>query len=73
MTRTNGQQSSLDKIATIIENKRTLPGALLPILHDIQHEFGYIPKNALPILAKQLQQTEAEIYGVISFLSLIHI
>ncbi|AGP88890.1 formate dehydrogenase subunit gamma [Alteromonas mediterranea] len=73
MTRTNGQQSSLDKIATIIENKRTLPGALLPILHDIQHEFGYIPKNALPILAKQLQQTEAEIYGVISFYAHFHL
>jgi len=50
-----------------IDNNKHLPGALLPILHDIQHHFGYIPKTAFPLIAKALQQTEAEIYGVISF------
>lgn len=54
-------------ISEIVAEKKDLPGALLPILHDIQHHYGYIPKPALAIIAQALQQTEAEIYGVISF------
>ncbi|GGO83668.1 formate dehydrogenase subunit gamma [Marinobacterium nitratireducens] len=43
------------------------PGALLPILHAIQDRFGYIPSEAVSIIAESLQQTRAEIHGVISF------
>ena len=49
-----------EKTQQIVKNKKSLPGALLPILHDIQHEFGHIPEQAL-------YQTEAEIFGVVSF------
>jgi len=54
-------------IADILSEKQNLSGALLPILHDIQHQYGYIPKLALPLISQAIQQTEAEIYGVISF------
>jgi len=43
------------------------PGALLPILHAIQDQLAYIPKDAVPIIAEELQQTRAEVHGVISF------
>lgn len=43
------------------------PGALLPILHAIQERVGYIPKDAVPIIAEELQQTRADVHGVISF------
>lgn len=43
------------------------PGALLPILHAIQDRFGYIPSEAVAIIAESLQQTRAEVHGVISF------
>ena len=43
------------------------PGALLPILHAIQDRIGYIPEGAVPIIAEMLQQTRAEVHGVISF------
>ncbi|QEY58892.1 formate dehydrogenase subunit gamma [Pseudomonas sp. C27(2019)] len=43
------------------------PGALLPILHAIQDRVGYIPKDAVPIIAEALQQTRADVHGVISF------
>lgn len=42
-------------------------GALLPILHAIQDRIGYIPKGAVPIIAEELQQTRADVHGVISF------
>lgn len=60
-------------ISAIVAAKKDLPGALLPILHDIQHRYGYIPKPALAIIAQALCQTEAEIYGVISFYKHFHL
>lgn len=43
------------------------PGALLPILHAIQDRFGFIPEAAVPIIAEALNQTRAEVHGVIGF------
>ncbi|UYO93000.1 formate dehydrogenase subunit gamma [Pollutimonas sp. M17] len=42
-------------------------GNLLPVLHAVQHELGYIPPSAVPLLAQALQLSRAEIHGVISF------
>ena len=64
---------TIAKINNIINNNKHLSGALLPILHDIQHQYGYIPKQSLPLIASALQQTEAEIYGVISFYRHFHL
>ncbi len=42
---------------------------LLPALHKIQHEYGYIPKEAIPVVARQLHLGEAHVYGTITFYS----
>lgn len=61
--------SDTDRTAIIerVDQLKQQPGALLPILHAIQDQLGYIPAAALPIIADALQQTRAEIQGVISF------
>jgi formate dehydrogenase subunit gamma len=46
---------------------RALPGALLPILHAIQHALGYVPAEAVPMVAKELNLSIAEVHGVVSF------
>ncbi|OIR08876.1 NADH-quinone oxidoreductase subunit E [mine drainage metagenome] len=43
------------------------PGSLLPILHDIQHELGYVPDEAVPLIAKELNLSRAEVHGVITY------
>jgi len=43
------------------------PGALLPILHEIQDTIGYIPADAVPVIADELNLSRAEVHGVISF------
>jgi formate dehydrogenase subunit gamma len=43
------------------------PGALLPILHDVQDALGWIPEPAVPQIAAALQRSRAEVHGVISF------
>jgi formate dehydrogenase subunit gamma len=42
-------------------------GAALPILHDIQAEFGFVPREALPVVAEALNISRAEIHGIVSF------
>ncbi|MGL4235418.1 formate dehydrogenase subunit gamma [Tabrizicola sp.] len=56
-----------DRIAEIIEAHQGLEGPLLPILHAVQHAFGYIPQPAIPQIAAALTLTKAEVHGVVSF------
>jgi formate dehydrogenase subunit gamma len=42
-------------------------GALLPILHDLQAEFGCVPQAAVPVVAQALNLSRAEVHGVVSF------
>ncbi|MEN6585049.1 MAG: formate dehydrogenase subunit gamma [Sulfuricella sp.] len=51
----------------IFVKHRQQPGALLPILHDIQHELGYVPEDAVPLIAKELNLSRAEVHGVITY------
>lgn len=44
-----------------------MPGALLPILHALQEEFGYVDRAAIPVIADALNISQAEVHGVISF------
>lgn len=43
------------------------PGALLPILHDVQHALRHIPPAAVPGIADALNLSRAEVHGVITF------
>lgn len=52
---------------SIVTELQHLPGSLLPILHALQNEFGYIDKAVVPIVANALNLSQAEIHGVISF------
>lgn len=51
----------------IIRRHADREGALLPILHDIQAEFGHVPASAIPFVAQALNLTRAEVHGVVSF------
>lgn len=51
----------------IVGRLKPLEGPLLPILHDVQKEFGYVPKAALPVIANGLNLSRAEVHGVVSF------
>ncbi|HEX3864014.1 MAG TPA: formate dehydrogenase subunit gamma [Stellaceae bacterium] len=53
--------------AEIIKATATLDGPLLPILHALQHEFGYIDRAAIPMVADALNLSRAEVHGVVSF------
>jgi formate dehydrogenase iron-sulfur subunit len=51
----------------LIEAHASLEGALLPILHAINDAFGHVPDAAVPLIAKALNFSRAEVHGVLSF------
>ena len=55
------------RVGDILTDHRDLEGALLPILHAVQASFGYVPQDALPLIAKNLNISRAEVHGVVSF------
>ncbi len=42
-------------------------GDLLAALHAIQHEFGYIPTDSVPEVAKKLRMNASAVFGALSF------
>jgi len=55
------------RIRALAEANAGRPGALLPILHAIQDELGYVPESAVPIVANVLNLSRAEVHGVVTF------
>ncbi|HEY5141312.1 MAG TPA: formate dehydrogenase subunit gamma [Methylococcales bacterium] len=64
MTESSLMQATVQEIITTLKNK---PGALLPILHGVQNALGYVPAESVPVIAKALNLSRAEVHGVISF------
>ena len=58
---------SVAAVDRILAGHADQPGALLPILHGIQKELGYIPTEAVGRIAAGLNLSRAEVHGVISF------
>ena len=56
-----------DQAQPLIDARRGEPGAMLPILHDLQERFGYIDSAAIPLIAEALNVSKAETIGVVSF------
>lgn len=54
-------------ITGVVAVHRGTRGALLPILHALQEEMGYVPPEAVPLLAAELNLSTAEVHGVVTF------
>jgi NADH-quinone oxidoreductase subunit E/NADP-reducing hydrogenase subunit HndA len=59
----------LEKVKAAISNLKELRGALIPVLHEVQDIYGYLPEDVLKIVSAELNISLAEIYGVASFYS----
>ncbi|MCY6354647.1 NADH-quinone oxidoreductase subunit NuoE [Clostridium sp. ZS2-4] len=60
----------LQKVQQIIEKHIDVKGGLIPVLHEIQELYGYLPEKALQLVSKGLNISMSEIYGVATFYSL---
>lgn len=51
----------------VINEFKAVEGPLLPILHAMQEEFGYVPAETLTLIAHELNLSRAEVHGVMTF------
>ncbi|MFC6021669.1 formate dehydrogenase subunit gamma [Plantactinospora solaniradicis] len=59
--------SVTDRVRALVAAHRGDRGALLPILHRIQTEFGYVDSDVVPVLAAELNISRADVHGVVTF------
>lgn len=54
-------------VDALIKKHQHQPGALLPLLHAIQDEIGYVPEACYAPISKGLSLSVAEVHGVVTF------
>jgi formate dehydrogenase subunit gamma len=60
-------REQLERLEALVARHGDLPDSLLPVLHDVQREFGFIPPAAVPRIASALNLSRADVHGVITF------
>ena len=59
--------NELERVDAHIQAHQGMSGAMLPLMHAIQDEIGYIPEEVYPQIAKALALSVAEVHGFVSF------
>ena len=59
--------SLAETVETVVQQHAGQLGVLMPILHGLQERLGYIPSEAIPMLATALNLSRAEVHGVMHF------
>ena len=57
-------RAAVERIAQSLKHK---PGALMLILRRVQDAVGWVPAGAVPVIAKILNLSRAEVHGVVTF------
>lgn len=55
------------KIKKIVSEHKNMQGSLIPILHEVQEYYGYLPYEVQKLIAEELDIPVSEVYGVVSF------
>ena len=66
------EEINLEKFGLIIDKFKDIKGPLIPILHEAENIYGYIPIEIQNLISKRLKISNAEINGVASFYSMFH-
>ena len=61
------QKWSAEAAMRVIEEHSAVRGPLLPVLHALQEEFGYVDPEAVRLVAKALNLSRADVHGVVTF------
>jgi len=59
--------SLAETVEAVVQQHAGCVGPLMPILHGIQERMGYIPAEAIPMIARSLNLSRAEVHGVMHF------
>ena len=62
-----GEKHSLTVIDAIVHKHNVEPGAVIPVLQEIQDTFGYVPSLAIERAAENMNVPASEIFGIVTF------
>ena len=65
----NGTKEQMNELLACIERNRSDKGALMPVMHEAQNIYGYLPVEVQTVIADKLNIPLAEVYGVATFYS----
>lgn len=68
-----GGTELITRINELIADLRPDNVDLLEAFHRIQHEYGYVPREAVPLLAGKFETTPSIVFGTIDFYSEVHL
>jgi len=63
----NGTKEQAAQLAAVIEQHKGQQGATIPVLHEAQKIYGYLPIEVQTMIAEGLNVPLAEIYGIVTF------
>lgn len=63
----NGTPEQEEKLKAVIEKHKGQQGAAIPVLHEAQEIYGYLPIEVQKMIADGLEMSLAEIYGIVTF------
>lgn len=65
----DGTKAQMKELKACIKAHKGEAGALMPVLHEAQNIYGYLPAEVQTIIAEELGVSLAEVYGVATFYS----
>ncbi len=63
----NGTKEQEEQLMAVIESHKGQEGAAIPVLHEAQNIYGYLPLEVQTMIAEGLNVPLAEIYGIVTF------
>ncbi len=62
-----------EALAKLLDQYRDYKGGLIPVLQEAQNIYGYLPKDVLRQIAKELKMPFSKVYGVCTFYAQFHL
>ncbi len=63
----NGTPEQEAQLKAVIEKHKNEKGATIPVLHEAQAIYGYLPLEVQEMIAEGLNVPLAEVYGIVTF------
>lgn len=64
---------NLKQVDDILERFEKKNSSLIPVLQEIEEEFGWVSRNAADLVARRLDLYPSKVYGVLTFYAQFHL
>ena len=66
-------EKAWEQLGVLLDKYRGTKGSVIPVLQQAQDIFGYLPKDVLIHISKEIDVPISQIYGVVTFYAQFHL